>query len=340
MLHLYTGPDDFRMREAYTLLRASLDVDGMLETNTTLLPPRGLRVDELIQHAMTAPFMAEARVVVVEGLLTMLGTGRNVVAAWQPLLDVLPQLPPTNHVVLLEPVPTREQAASLGRSALARELRAVENIDAQEFRQLRTYGRGGDEVAAWVRERVSTLALQIEPQAVDELVSFIGADLWALSAELAKLGRYANGRTVTAEDVRLLTPEAREAGIFDVVDAVVEGRAAPALRLIRKMLTEGTEPPARIQSMIARQLRHLVRATELLEAHATEQAIGEATGVTNNFARGKLVRQARATTRAAAEAGLREVEASDHAVKTGKLNDELALELLVTRLASPAPHQR
>ena len=63
MLHLYTGPDDFRMREAYARLRASLDVDGMLETNTTLLPPRGLRVDELIQHAMTAPFMAEARVV-------------------------------------------------------------------------------------------------------------------------------------------------------------------------------------------------------------------------------------------------------------------------------------
>jgi DNA polymerase III delta subunit len=93
--------------------------------------------------------------------------------------------------------------------------------------------------------------------------------------------------------------------------------------------------------MIARQLRHLVRASELLERGAAPGEIGDATGVRHPFARQKLLRQAEATPRAAAEAGLRAIEASDHAVKTGRLDETLALELLIYRLAElTAPSRR
>ena len=57
MLHLYTGSlatnaesDEFRLHEATLQLRASLDTDGMLGTNTTTLAPRGLAPAEVIQH--------------------------------------------------------------------------------------------------------------------------------------------------------------------------------------------------------------------------------------------------------------------------------------------------
>ena len=344
MLHLYFGHDDFRIREAYRALRDSLDSDGMIETNTTLLPAPRLTPQELIQHAATVPFLAEARLVVVEGLLSSLGGGQAVVREWQPLLDFIPQLPPTNHLLLLEPITGRDQATrrdrdrALGRSALAKELRAIAGADVQEFRELRSYGRGGEqsEVAAWAGSRAQQRGVEIDPRAVEELVDLVGANLWALAAEFEKLGRYAAGRAVTVEDVRLLTPEAREANVFAVVDAVVEGRGAPALLLIRRMLEEGSHTPQGIQAMIARQLRHLVRATELLEQRADQQAIGDATGVRNDFALRKLMRQARATTRPIAEAALREIEASDHAVKTGQIDEVLALDLLATRLAALA----
>jgi DNA polymerase III delta subunit len=89
--------------------------------------------------------------------------------------------------------------------------------------------------------------------------------------------------------------------------------------------------------MIARQLRNLVRAAELVEQRAPQSAIVEATGITHQFPLGKLVRQADDLGRAAAEQGLREVEASDFAVKSGRLDEALALELLVCRLAELAP---
>ena len=105
MLHVYYGHDSFRSQEALTELRTSLDGDGMLSSNTSVLAGRGLKPAELTQHAMAAPFLAESRLVVVEGLLTALGSRRGVADEWQPFIEAQAQLPPSNHVVLLEPAP-------------------------------------------------------------------------------------------------------------------------------------------------------------------------------------------------------------------------------------------
>lgn len=345
MLHLYTGSllagtdsDDFRLHEAYTALRAALDSDGMLATNTTTLPARGLTPGEVIQHLSTIPFLAAARVVAVEGLLVALGTRRQALDQWQPLLDFLPVMPETNHLVLLEPAPERDHRTTLERSPLLRALRALPGADVQEFRALRMYGRdSGNEVARWVLERAAARGVRLERTAAEALSELIGPNLWLLAAEVDKLGQYADGRAVTVADVRALTTAAREAGMFDLVDAAVEGRTPAALRLLRQMLDEGSDPPAVILVMIARQLRNLVRATELMEQRVPETAIGEATGVQNRYALGKLVRQAGMLGRAAAEQGLRAAEEADHAVKTGARDEALALDLLVCRLAELAP---
>ena len=161
-----------------------------------------------------------------------------------------------------------------------------------------------------------------------------------LSTELEKLATYAGQRAITAEDMRLLTPEAQEASIFGIVDAAVEGRAGAALALLHKAFAEGSHSPPRVQGMIARQLRNMIRAAELLEANAPPAAIGEATGVRSDYPLRKLIAQARATPRPIAEQGLRAVEESDHAVKTGRLEAELSIELLITQLASLAAQPR
>ena len=85
MLHIYTGStqanrgsDEFRLHEAYRELRARLDTDGMLDLNTTDVPVRGATPGQLIELASTVPFLAQARFVVVEGLLASLGSARGV----------------------------------------------------------------------------------------------------------------------------------------------------------------------------------------------------------------------------------------------------------------------
>jgi len=345
MLHIFTGSlagnaesDDFRLHEAYTQLRTQLDTDGMLATNTTVLPARNLAPAELMQHLATIPFLAEARVVTVEGFLVATGGRRGVMDQWQPLVDFLPTLPDSNHLVLLEPAPDRDDRQTLERSPLFRALRALDGADVREFRALRLFGRDtGNEVERWVLERAALRGIQLERTAAAALSELVGANLWLLASELDKLAQYAMGRPITVADVRALTPAAREAGMFDLVDAAVEGRTPVALRLLRQMFDEGSESPQAILAMIARQLRGLVRAAELVEQRAPKPAIGEATGTHNSWALDKLIRQAQALGRYGTEEALREAERTDFSIKSGKLDEVLGLELLLCKLADLAP---
>ncbi len=340
MLHVLYGSDEFRASEALRALKASLDTDGMLATNTSVLGARGLTPQTLTQHAAALPFLASSRLVIVEGLLSALGSRRGVVDTWQPFIDFVPQMPETTHVVLLEPPGGRD--SGVGRSPVLRALRNLPNVTVTEFSELRTYGRRGEssEVETWLIARAHERGIAIDAPALAALVELIGANLRMLAVELEKLAMYAGDRRITADDVHLLSPQAREETVFALVDAVVEGRGPVALRVLRQILEESSQTPSYLQAMIARQVRHLVRATELLERGESEQAIGEATGVRNNFALGKLVRQARGVDREAAETALREIERSDQLVKTGKLGDVLALELLTIRLASMVGRRR
>lgn len=338
VLHVLHGPDEFRASEALRALRDSLDTDGSLATNTTTVPGRNLTPQQLIQHASALPFLAPVRLVVVEGLLGALGSRRGIVDTWQPFLDFLPDMPPVNHVVLLEAPPKRDDRESgVGRSPLLTALKQRPNVTVTEFAELKTWARGGpSEVGQWLQDRAVRRGISIQPAAIQTLAELVGSNLRMLASELDKLAAYADGRTITADDVQLLTPQAREERIFDLVDAIVEGQSGNALKLLRKMLEDGSESPGRVQIMVARQLRLLVRATELLEAQASQEKVATATGA-RGFPLTKLMRQARATHRPAAEAALRAAEAADTSVKTGKLADVLALELLVVRLSALTP---
>ncbi len=336
MLHVFYGADEFRMSEALAELRGRLDVDGLLATNTTVLAARGLTPGLLLQHATTLPFLATARLVIVEGLLAA-ATGRDAMRTWTPLLEALPTLPPTNHLVLLDSAPPRDDGpfrrdgASFGRSALLKALRELPGGEVREFRPLRATGRD-NEVVPWVRARAESTRIAIEPAAATALVDHVGANLRALAGELEKLARFAGPRPITRADVDLLTPEARETNVFNLVDAVVEGRQGQAVVLLRSQLADDHDEPLRVQALLARQVRNLVRARELLDEGAGPGEVAEATGVTGDYPLRKLVSQARAVPLAAAEAALRAIEESDHSIKTGELGDELALELLVIHL--------
>lgn len=345
MLHLFMGStdarkesDDYRLREAYRELRAGLDTDGMLETNTSRFEPRGLTAEVLVQHLSTLPFMGAVRLVVVEGLLLAAGGARGTAERWQPLVDFLPSAPPSSHLVLIEPLPDREDRLAVARSPLLKALRAVPDGDVREFAEL-SLGRGGrnavpNEVARWARERAAARGIPFEPAAAEALSQLLGSDLWALASEIEKLSSYAGGRPVTPADVALLTPASRDADIFALVDAVAEGRASEALRLARQMHDEGSRSNGEIQGIVVRHLRNLVRAEELARVGASDAEVGEATGARHPFAREKLLRQAQTAGRDRVAAALRAVAVSDHAVKTGQLDEGLALELLLTELAA------
>jgi hypothetical protein len=68
VIYVFCGSDTFTLHEALVELKAGLNSDGMLATNTTTFEGNQLRPDELLAVCNTTPFMSAHRLVLVEDL--------------------------------------------------------------------------------------------------------------------------------------------------------------------------------------------------------------------------------------------------------------------------------
>src|SRR5690349_14637470 len=112
MLHILHGPDSFSRGRAFAQLKQGLDTDGMLASNTNVLEAKSLAYQQLVMVADALPFLAAARLVVVEGLLARFGgraSGRRrgtsaaaLPEEWRALPEYIPRMPPSTTLVLLD----------------------------------------------------------------------------------------------------------------------------------------------------------------------------------------------------------------------------------------------
>jgi DNA polymerase-3 subunit delta len=113
----------------------------------------------------------------------------------------------------------------------------------------------------WVCKR---LGIQMERDAIQELLMRVGEDLWQINSEVEKLTAYIGERgKVTLDDVRELVPSL-SGDVFKLTELLVHGSIDDARSLMSSLLSRG-EPLAKILYMLARHYRLLIQARWLLE---------------------------------------------------------------------------
>lgn len=336
MIEIFSGSDTYSRSAALAARKAELDADGMLSTNTATFEAARTTVDEVMAAGNTIPFLAAYRLVVIEGLLGGFeksddrrpggggGGGRKLSAEeqskWLALAAYSGQMPPQTVVILLDD----DVAAS---NALLKALKAATPpAKVRDFPLPKGQG-----VAEWVGRVAKERGIAIEPPAVAQLANLVGPNTELLARELEKLALYAEGRPIVRKDVDDLSPHAREANVFALVDAVAEGRIEPALRLLRELLAGGATPPY-INAMIVRQYRNMLLAKELAAGGASPQEVGRQIGVFADYAIRRLLEQTRRYTPAGLDRAYRRLVQADASIKRGDLDEEPALELMVAEL--------
>ncbi len=183
----------------------------------------------------------------------------------------------------------------------------------------------------WIEERAEASQGKISREAAEMLAMLVGPDLRLLDQEIDKLLPYTNGeRPVSADDVRTLVSRARETSIFDLVDCVGRRETDRALQLLHCLLEEG-EHPLQILTMLARQVRILIQVRELREQGLGRPEIAGRLKL-HPYVAGKAVDQAAKIDMARLEAAHQRLVETDWAIKTGKMEETLALDLLVVGL--------
>jgi DNA polymerase-3 subunit delta len=331
VFYVFHGEDEFSISETLDDFKGRLGPPDMVELNTTVLDARSLTLAELRHACDAVPFLADKRLVIVHGLLTRLadraeeGLSKAKKRYLAALADYLPALPETTRLVFVEPekLPARHPILKLAQREAAG---YVKRFDPPRPKHL----------PRWIAERVHRYGGEIEPYAARSLGDVAGHNLRLLDQELAKLVTYTKAeRSITAADVNTLVPYVQEAIIFDLVDALGRRDGAVAARTLHRLLEEGDEKyfPLRILAMIARQFRLLIQITELQSLGATQSDIIKTLKL-HPFPAGKLRSQATHFTAAQLETVYRHILDTDVAIKSGEMDADLALDLLVAGLAA------
>jgi len=189
----------------------------------------------------------------------------------------------------------------------------------------------GAELLRWLSERATLLGVKLDEQAAQRLAGYVGGDSRTLVNELDKLASYAGrGGRITAEGVELLVEDAQEQSLFTFIDELSARRRGAALESLRRLLEDG-QAATYILFMVARQVRILLGVKELAAQRLRPDDIAARLGQ-----RPFVVRKALEQARGFSDAELAQLHDRvldlDHASKTGRVEAETGLELLVAEL--------
>ncbi|MBI2869722.1 MAG: DNA polymerase III subunit delta [Chloroflexi bacterium] len=332
MLYIFWGPDDFSLRQSLVELKKNLGDPAALLISTSELDGRQLAPNDLRTCCETMPFLSPCRLVVVEGLLERFeppaNTGKKPpkkasLPDHKPFADCIAALPAFTALVLTD-------SSVSNSNPLFREL-AVK-ADVRAFPRPR-----GARLAQWIASRVKERGGRIAPGAVELLAGFAGDSLWVLAGEIDKLAVYAGSRTIDENDVRNLVSATVEANIFALVDAALENRVSQAENMLEDLAMRGVAAP-RVLAMLGRQLGLMVRARDLLGQRTPPREIQSRLGLSADFVFNKTVEQAQRYTWTGLKRAYRKLLETDIIIKTGAMDSQTALNLLVVEIArSPAP---
>jgi len=211
----------------------------------------------------------------------------------------------------------------------------------QEFQLL-----DGERLKNWVKKEFKKYQAKIDSAVLEKLIEFVGNDLWQMANEIKKLVAYKTGHnqitTVTKlcpeierEDVELLVKSKIETDIFKTIDAIAAKNKKRALKLLKAHLEKG-DSPFYLFSMINFQFRNLLIIKDLMERNLSlyrftdlhPYTIKKTLALSERFRFPELKKI------------YQKIFQLDLDVKTGKIEPEMALDLLITELPSEARRRR
>ncbi len=307
-IYLLYGEEAFLKKSYKNQLRQAIVGDDTM--NYHYFEGKGIDLKEIISLADTMPFFGEQRLIVIEdsGLFKSGGT--------ENLVEYLPQMPKTTCMVFVESELDK-------RNRLYKKVKDL-GYAAEMTRQ------NAKQLAAWAGGILAKEGKKITAHTMELFLSKTGDDMENIRMELEKLISYTWGRDIiTEQDVEEICTVRVTNKIFDMVSAIVSSRTKEALDLYEDLLTL-KEPPMRILFLIARQFNQILQVKELMD-QKTEKGVIASKLKLQPFVVGKIMPQAKSFTREQILSYVNLCVETEEAVKTGRLNERLAVEFLIVK---------
>ncbi len=305
--YLLAGSEALLRDDALAALRDAAVDAAARDFNFERLDGESAKPADLIDAVDSLPVMAARRLVWLRE-----PEGRRGKGLGDTLAELVPGLAERDDVVLVV------TAAQVDRRS--RWVKAFQEPSAVVDCEPPAAGKG---LVAWIRAEAQGQDVALAADAAQALAEATGPQLLLLRHEIEKAALYAGpGEAVTRAHVLGTASGGAEDPIWDLTDAIGEGRTADALAVLHRLGGAGAPPPVLLASL-AGHFRKLVRA------RAGEELRG------HPFAVKKIQRQASRYTAPRLRACLAAIHDVDEILKgQGGLDAGLAMQRLVLGLSA------
>ena len=307
-VYLLYGTEDYLKRQYRDKLKHAL-VEPDDTMNFSAYEGKDINPKELIDLSETLPFFKEKRMILVENS----GFFKN---SCDDLAEYMSQVPETTCFVFVEEEVDKRsklfKAASKAGSAV-------------EFETPKE-----DMLVRWILGRIQREGKKITQSVMQLFLSKTGSDMENIDKELEKLLCYTLDKTeITAADVEAICIGQIENKIFEMIDAISAKNQKRALDLYYDLLAL-KEAPMRILFLIARQFQNLLLIKSMSAKGYPAVSIAKTAGMPS-FAVQKNLRQAGAFKIDQLKEAIEDCGQAEEDVKTGRMADQLAVELLIVK---------
>lgn len=244
MICFIYGTDHYRCREQLKALKNQFihkrDQSGGL--NVITLDVATFDFDQFRQELLTVPFLGEKKMIVVKNILSQK-------KKYESIDKFIKGREFDNALVFMDLLINEKKSWPKGDffNYLKRQ-KFVWHFDLMN----------NFELEKWIKQNYADNNTNINQQAAKELSLRVGNDLQAMETEIKKLSAYKNGKTINADDVRLIVRAKFDENIFNLIDAIALKNKNQATKLLADQLNSG-QSPLMILTMIIRQFRIIIQ---------------------------------------------------------------------------------
>ena len=306
-VYLLYGEEEYLKKQYRDRLKNAIVGDDTM--NYSYYDSDNASVKDIIDVCETMPFFAQKRLVVMENTGFLKSSNEE-------LADYIKHIPDYLIIVMVEKEVDK-------RNKVYKAIDAVGYVCEMKPQTTATLEK-------WIAGLLAKDSLRISRDACDLILDKTGAGMDYIKQETEKLASYCQGReVVTVEDVEKVCATQTTSLIFDMISAIANKKQQQALDLYYDLL-ELKEPPMRILYLIVRQFNGILQVKDLMSRGVSGKEIASRIGAAP-FVAGKYQAQAKYFEMSTLLDALNECARTEEAVKQGRLNDRLGVELIIIK---------
>lgn len=193
--------------------------------------------------------------------------------------------------------------------------------------------RKPEEMANWILKMVKARKYEMDLGTAAQLCEYCEPGMDDVLNEIEKLCLYTGDRRqISVSDIKKVCSKSVKSRVFDLTDAIGERNSAKALSLLNDLAVI-KEPMPKVMYMIMKQFRQLIQIKLMKQEGANQAEITARLKLPPYFS-GKIIQQSGRFSIEQLEKAVSTGLALDLAIKTGKVEDKTAVELMIIDTSS------